>query len=516
MNSYQDKKTALYTGSQMRLLDEETIRDHFLSEDVLIERAARSVFEAVFSDFSKEERIGILIGPGNNGADGAAFARMLYLAGFDVRCKLLFPKEKYSDGLLRQLKILESYGYVAEDVSDADVGMVERDLLCCDILVDAVFGIGLKRPVEGRLSEIFEFLNREGKMRKIAMDIPSGLHTDTGEKLGTALKVDQTYTFSQMKRGLILSDSSVTGEVILMDAGIVSTKGSEVQNDPGILYTIFPGEDLFPERILGSHKGTYGKVLSVTGSSEIFGACYLASKSVFAGGAGMVRVITHERNRTPLEILLPEAMISFYEDSCDPSNDIPWCDVILAGCGLSLRDPAPDILDKLLDSGKPIVLDADALNILAERSDLQKKLKEYPSAVVLTPHMKEFAALTGLSVSKIVSDRLRLADQFAKEYNCILVLKDDRTYVTDGKAGHYLNIIGNPGMATAGSGDVLAGMIAAFLAYRGPGREDDFAMTVRAVYMHSAMGDLAAEESSMREMKASDILQMTMRRMESV
>lgn len=511
-STFDKYKTAVLTQRQMQTIDEETIKLHFMSEDTLIERAAESVYRAVFFDVAKEySEIVILAGPGNNGADGVALYRMLKLNGYRVRAFLLFGKEKCSVALKKQLDILDSY---AIDITvPRDAYEVLEDIGRADYLVDAVFGIGLKRDIEGIVKTVFEEVNNEKDIYRaqiIAMDIPSGLCTDTGRVLGCALKADKTYTFSYAKRGLYLGEGKTyAGEVITEECGIFFTKSSQIAQKDDIMYTLPSGLSLWPERINPASKFDYGKVLVIAGSNTVYGAAYFSVLSAFYAGAGMVRVVTHENNRLPFEKSVPQAMYTFYTDTCpDIHKEIEWADSIVIGPGLG-RGLSHDLVMQVLKFSKcTVIIDADALNVISSDEALKELFKSAEIKKVITPHKKEFSRLCGKSVSEIDENFTETADEFAKEYGCVTILKDAASYVTDGMTNHYVNIIGNDGMATAGSGDVLAGILGSFLAYNkcNPTKLRFFEAVCSAVYMHAKAGDAAMECIGRRPMTSDDIL----------
>ncbi len=262
---------------------------------------------------------------------------------------------------------------------------------------------------------------------------------------------------------------------------------------------------ILPPRPERSHKGTFGRVLCVCGSPEIFGAAYLAAFSSYRVGAGLVRVLTPEENRTPLATLLPEALITTYDaEHPDPhviADAAAWADVLVIGCGLGTAPEARGILSDLLRScDKPRVLDADALNLLSRNPSLMK----YTCGAILTPHALEMSRLTGKSVEEILQDPATTAYEFAKQHEAICVLKDHETVVSDGGALLYRNNTGNSGMATGGSGDVLAGILGGLLAQSKD--TPAFVTATLGVYLHGLSGDLKAKELGEHALMARDLI----------
>lgn len=502
-------KTAVLNAQEMKQLDFETTDIHKISEDVLIERAALCVYETVFYNVSKESEIVILVGPGNNGADGICLYRILKTKGYKAQAFLLFDEKKYSQGLLKQIEVAESYGFwpIRKAASD-----MQEELYYADYIVDAIFGIGLKREIEGDVYNLFCELNRkdsEYQAQRIAIDIPSGIHTDTGRVMGEALRCDMTVSFSYPKRGFFLGDAvDYTGRVVMNDVGIFLSKESALYGRDDIMYTLNSGLTLWPERKHNSDKTNYGKVLIIAGSEEIYGAAYLCAGACFASGAGMVKVVTHAAHKVTFEQTMPQAMFKFYaDDQIDLSRELSWADSIIIGPGLGISEMAESLLKQVLSaSGKRIVFDADAINLLARSPKLLEMFTRLEAVKAITPHFKEFSRISGMDYEEIAGNPVKYADEFAIKTGAVVVLKSPHTYVTNGKHDRYINSIGNPGMATAGCGDILAGVIGSFLALKDESVGSAFEAIVSGVYMHSKAGDEAMEHFGMRPLTADDIL----------
>lgn len=492
----------IVTCSKMKSLDRDTIQKIGVPSCVLMERAALKTVEEMKKHFRKplkEERVLIVCGSGNNGGDGIAIARLLHLNGIHCCIYPVGSPEHMTEDAKIQYQIASNY----------QVPFVHNPKWNeYTTIVDAIFGVGLARPVEGRYLEIIRNMNQSDAW-KVAVDIPSGVDGDTGCELGIAFRADLTVTFAYRKAGLCFYPGRMyAGRTIVADIGIYGAEQAEdcachlEQTDLRLL----------PERIVYGNKGTFGKVLVVAGSEGMCGAAFLCASAALAGGAGMVRIQTVEENRIPLQTLLPEAMVtcSFTEEANRKSLD--WCDVLVIGPGLGIsgksRERAWWFLKNASDARKPVILDADGLNLLAMHPEWRACLSE---RVTVTPHPGEMCRLTGKSIGQIQHRIADTAKDFSRETNAVCVLKDACTVIADKNGRIYLNLAGNPGMATAGSGDVLSGILAAvqcmFLnvseTIADPGLK-----AALGVYLHAECGDLAAEKIGTRGMKASDMIHM--------
>ncbi|MCM1112220.1 MAG: NAD(P)H-hydrate dehydratase [Muribaculum sp.] len=498
----------LVSAEEMRRYDSHTIDKIGIPGMVLMERAALTARDRVLAALRREEtqapdagaEVLVMAGMGNNGGDGLALARLLSDEGLPVTVWCVGDARKASEQWTWQKHILEHYQIRFCDTPDRERYAV---------LVDALFGVGLSRSVEGAYGEA---VSRFNALRgfKIALDIPSGICSDTGRVLGCAVQADATVTFGFAKRGLYLYPGRrYAGEIQVADIGIPES----VFGDGGPeLFCLDQMEDAarwLPGRAADGNKGTFGKVLFVAGSEGMAGAAVLGAKAACRSGAGMVKVVTDACNRTIVQSAVPEALYGTYEEVEESAR---WADVIVAGPGLGRSDAACACLETVFGrTDKPLLIDADGLNLLAERERLRNLLAESEREVVLTPHVGELSRLTGLSADELKEALWRHGKSLAGRFHAVVVAKDARTFVC--APGHpvCMNIHGNSGMATAGSGDVLAGMIAgiwAQLLRDGDGQRMDsgsrdvrppaFSTAFRAaclgVRLHAAAGDLAAAE----------------------
>ncbi|MCI8514743.1 MAG: NAD(P)H-hydrate dehydratase [Lachnospiraceae bacterium] len=464
----------------------------------LMERAALAVCRVVCERTDAYSRVLICCGMGNNGADGLATARMLFQRKTAVEVLLVGDPETCTEEFRTQYTIVKRLGIRVGTFSDYEEYIKKETY---DILVDAMFGIGLTRPLAGLYRDLIDRINQSDAF-VVSVDMPSGISADTGAILGGAVRADLTVTFGCEKLGLALYPGhDYAGEIRIEDIGLIR------REPEGLWAYTYGPEDLalLPVRPKRSHKGTFGRLLIAAGSVNMCGAAYLAAKAAYRSGVGLVRILTPEANRAVLQERLPEAVLSSYEpgefsaaglqELCD------WADAMVIGPGLGKGSHVRVLVNYLLQYGRvPVVLDADALNLIARYPDMTALLSE---RVIVTPHLGEMAGLTGRSIVDIQGTLPESAITYSQTTKAVCVLKDARTVVSDGREEFYLNTSGNDGMATAGSGDVLAGILGALLAARMPPYE----AAVLGVYLHGLAGDAAAEEVGTYALMAEDILQ---------
>ncbi|MCF0127477.1 MAG: NAD(P)H-hydrate dehydratase [Pseudobutyrivibrio sp.] len=482
----------ILTAAQMKAADENTIKKHGMSAMVLMETAARACVKHIGAG-----SVAVVCGTGNNGADGVAVARLLKLRGQQVTVFVCGDENRYTQELRQQIEIAKSYGV---EFVDELRKLPEKT----DTVVDAIFGIGLSRQVSGSQADAIDWINeREGAL-VISVDMPSGFSADTGALLGYGVKAAKTVTFSYLKAGQLLGQCKTcgTGELILEEVGIFAEGMSRES-----LRCFEAGDlpQLLPKRPKDANKGSCGKLLVLAGSKDIYGACYLCAKAAMVTGAGLVKVYTHNNNTTVLKDRLPEAITVGY-DSFDDEEEpklkemLKWADTVLAGPGISCSDEAAAQVKLILENFEgTVIADADALNICAKNSDWIKKSR---AKLIITPHMLEMSRLSGLTVDELKADMLTAAKDFSKANGCITVLKNHCTVITTPAGDDFINVTGNEGMATAGSGDVLAGIIAGLA---GQGLLPEIGAPLGA-YIHGEAGFTAAMKTGVRGMLASDII----------
>ena len=466
----------------------------------------------------KQVRVLCVCGKGNNGADGLAAARQLSQAGFNTDVYEVGKDGAGTREYELQKNILKNL-----HVSFVDLGQDNIVRFCeYDFIIDAVFGIGLSRDAKGLFAEVIGKINAAGEAGTtvVSVDIPSGISAGDGRVCGAAVRADYTVTFGFNKLGMALYPGrEYAGRVTVADIGFAVRSEDGGFKEPGVIERIvgrhsvraFEKRDLrkIPKRSGDANKGGCGKVLIAAGSESMGGAACLSAEASYRTGCGLVRVFTHENNRIPLLSLVPEAIPLTYkrepgeEELAKLKESCLWADCIVAGPGLSVTDSGRKILQTILSSGAkaPLVIDADALNILSESADASQRLAGYTGKIILTPHVGEMARLTGKSISEIKSRSVSCASEYAKKTGAVCVLKDAATVVSDGSSS-FVNMSGNCGMATAGSGDVLTGVIAGLVC---AGFDDVFTAAAAAVYVHGLAGDICRERLGEYSMKAWDL-----------
>lgn len=475
----------LYTGQDARKIDEHATAVVGMSSLVLMERAAMTVAKILMERESRDCRFLAVCGTGNNGGDGVATARILHEMGYKAAVTIVGYPDKMSDETRKQTEIA-----VGSHVPVIPMSAVRDHQF--DVILDALFGIGLSRDVSDVYEQMIEDINASDAVI-YSLDIPSGIHAGSGAVLGTAVRARTTITFGVNKLGLILHPGlEYAGEVIIADIGF---PGESIRAIRSPYYHYEPADirALLPFRKVRSHKGDFGHVLVVAGSDTMSGAAYLAAKAAYASGAGLVRVVSSKCNRDVLLGALPEILFSELDEL---EEVMDWADAIVIGPGLGLDPPAEEAVRYVtMNSPVPTVIDGDGLRLCRHVTTTLS------DNFVLTPHAKELSYLTGRSVEDLLKDPVSSAFDTATDYHAILVEKDARTIVSDG-TDCYINVSGNSGMATGGSGDVLAGMIGGLL---GQGM-DTFEAAKLAVYIHGLAGNLAAEKKSMYSVMASDLI----------
>lgn len=481
----------LPTGEQMRRADLYTIEEIGVPSMVLMERAALEVVRCMEEEQLDFRKVLVICGSGNNGGDGYAIARLLHLKGHDVTIFFAGNSQKRSEENAQQAKIAAHY----EIPVITNLGTEEYS-----VIIDALFGTGLKREVTGHYREVLCSVNQMAG-KKVAVDLPSGIHDTTGARMGIAFCADLTVAIAFPKRGLFLQEGNVcAGKILTGDIGISSEIFSE-----GTVTFGYEKQDLFlgfPKRKKNSHKGSYGKVLMIAGSKGMSGAAYLSAKAAYAVGAGLVQIYTHEENRVILQQLLPEAIITTYDtfDSEQLEKLIQWADLIGIGCGLGKSDTAERVMQYTLKRALvPCVVDADGINILSKHMEW---IEETNALIVLTPHMKEMSRMLQCSVKELIEQRMEKLHAFVERYKVVCVLKDARTLVAKEHQNTYLNLSGNAAMAKAGSGDVLAGVIVGILAQQC----EPYTSACLGVFLHGLAGDMARDKKGAYSVLASDLV----------
>lgn len=496
-------------SAEMRAIDRHAIEIVGVPAAILMENAGRAVFSAIQSSFPPlaGKTVSVLCGKGNNGGDGFVIARALSGAGVQTRVWSVSTPRTLKGEARLHCNLFTRTGGRTRLLMPSSRARFARDMAESDIFVDALFGTGLNAPIAGFLARVIDSVNASGTP-VVSVDVPSGINADTGAVLGTAVRAAITVTFGHMKAGLVLPPGSVhAGRVVVADIGLPEVSTKRV-GPRGSALSEPEAAALLPARPTDGHKGTFGRVLLVAGSTGRTGAAVLASLGALRGGAGLVTIAHPAALRDVFEQKTLEAMTLPVGRDGDAFLNISAVESIRAGSagadaaaigpGIGLAAGTAEAVSAIVrDVACPLVLDADALTLLAGKEALVRRRR---GITVMTPHPGEMARLIGGRVEQVQSDRVSAAREAAARYGAVVVLKGagSVTALPDGR--YWINRTGNPGMATGGTGDVLTGLIAALLA-GGGGAESAVPL---AVYVHGLAGDLAAEARGTTGMIASD------------
>ncbi len=495
-------------ASEMAYADENTIKLTGIPSLVLMENAGRTASEIILERYFDTQNFVVVAGSGNNGGDGLVIARYLLRYGKNVKVFVLSDsREKLSEDNLRNLEIFESFGGEVLFINKKNIGKIRNPLKEADVVVDAIFGTGFKPPVKGFREKVIQIINRYGK-NIVAVDIPSGLSTDTGKIEGVHTKADITVTFAYPKPAHILYPAcELCGEVVVIDISIDESYIKEIHR-----YLLTPEIIKLPERKKNSHKYVYGHLLVVGGSVGKTGAVMMASRSASASGSGLVTAVVPESLNPVFENRLIEEMTIPVDDKdgfFGKKAPVQIKDIIkngkftsvVVGMGMSTGENCMAVVEQLLKIKMPLVIDADGINNLVLIDNFKEKLKRRNYPTVLTPHIGEMSRLTGLKTKDILENMEDTAVSLSIETDSYIVLKGSRTVITTPEGRVYYSIKGNEGMATAGTGDILSGIIGT-LVYR-LGVEEG---VKTAVYLHGFSGDLAVRETGVESLRATDLI----------
>ncbi len=496
----------------MRELDRLTIQKYRVPSLTLMERAGEAVAQALLDRFGKIAKGGVLVvsGKGNNGGDGLVVARHLKKKRIPCEVVLLGCKEELSPDAAENLRAyLKVKGKVFEDGGNSLALLGER-LKGKKLVVDAILGTGLREDVRGLYAESITMINTSG-LPVVAVDVPSGLDSDSGKPLGTAIKAEMTVALGCPKLGEVIHPGlSYVGALVVADIGIHPDAIKEVRPRTGLLEDEEIGW-LVPEREPDSHKGSYGHLLVMAGSRGKTGAAILACRAAMRVGAGLVTLAAARSLNDIFAGALVEVMTEPLKDNAgeelEPLSDQEWRrlldkkSALLFGPGIGVKDSTRSALWWLLRNLEiPCVIDADGLNLLAGRVERLSGAKSPP---VLTPHPGEMARLIGADAAAVNRDRVGVARSFAQEHRCYVVLKGARTVIATPSGQVFINSTGNAGMASGGMGDVLAGILAGLLA-QGFTVEDALKL---GVFLHGFVGDQVAAAKGQMGLIATDVIE---------
>ena len=483
-------------ADQIRSWDQYTIGHEPIASIDLMERAATKCFDWLDDNGWFVHSFAVFCGKGNNGGDGLAIARMLANRGCKVSVYILEFGHKGTEDFQTNLAKLHQYPSVdIHFIQDENFHSLAKET----VVIDALFGSGLTRPSDGITSSLIDHINKSG-CTIIAIDVPSGMSVDQSSKGNKIIKANYTLSFQCYKLAFLMAENaSFIGEVVILDIGLmpeflVSLDTSFESVDKPIIRSIYKARNRF------AHKGNFGHAMIIAGSYGKIGAAVLAAKACLRSGVGLLTCFIPKCGYEILQTSISEAMVMTDANSSiitKVDDDVLKYDSIGIGPGLGTASETRAAIKELISIyKKPVVIDADALNGLS----METKLPSLPPGSVLTPHPKEFERLFGESKSDF--ERIEKALQCARSLNCSIVLKGHHTFIATASGKGYFNNTGNAGMATAGSGDVLTGMITGLLA-QGYSSEE---ASILAVYLHGAAGDIAANDYSKEAMIAGDII----------
>jgi len=484
----------IFTAEQIRKCDEFTISDEPVSSLQLMERAAQTCVNWIYENCKNHRNFTIFCGSGNNGGDGFAIAKMLYLKGFDVDV-FVDPKAKYSsDANVNFKELKEVSGVLIKSFKDAEHYRFDSRT----VIIDALFGTGLSRELEGDYKVLVESLNSKKNIR-ISVDIPSGLFADViSDENSTIFKADYTLSFQFWKKSFLHPETGkYTGKVIVLDIDLSDEYISNTETPDFVIDDKFV-EGIFKRRNEFSHKGTYGKATIAAGSHGKVGAAVLATKSALKTGTGLTFTLAPKCGYEILQTSCPEAMFIEGGEKYIDQFDIDETSFYGIGPGLGTDSETEKSLLKFLKQySKPLLLDADALNIISKD---EKNLQLIPKKSIITPHPKEFERLFGSTKNSF--ERLELARKKSSELQIYIILKDHHTQVITPEGNVFYNITGNSGLAKGGSGDILTGILTSFLA-QGYSEENT---AIFGVWFHGKSAELASEKYSKEAMLPTDVI----------
>jgi len=483
----------IVTAAQMKSAEENAV-NRGISLRVLAENAAVACCNYITKKLGDihGKTFTVLCGKGMNGGDGMLISRFLRSAGAEVLCVLVeLPKNELALEIHSELAPM-----VVSTVYEEHKDAVKYTLKNTHVIIDCVYGFGFTGELDGKIADLFAFINEECKALKISVDLPSGVDATTGLCAEHAFNPDITLILGAYKKGLLSHPAfDLAGESVVLDIGLSPNDFTEyeaIRTDKSIV-------KYRPQRAASSHKGSHGRVFNIAGSERYIGAALLSTKAAVKTGAGLVTLCAPERVITTIASAIPEAVFA-HCDLKSISNELKSADAVCVGCGLGNSQETRKITEFVVKNAScPIILDADGINSISDNINVIDGNKP----MILTPHPGEFSRLTGLSVAEIQSNRIDTARLFAKESGAVVVLKGVNTVIASPNGEICVNSTGNAGLAKAGSGDVLSGIIAALAA----GGVTAFRAAVLGVYLHGLAADRLAETMPLSRITASDVIE---------
>jgi hydroxyethylthiazole kinase-like uncharacterized protein yjeF len=502
----------ILNAAQMRDADRHTIEEIGIPSLVLMENAGRQVVAAIEAAFESrlDGRVAVLCGRGNNGGDGFVVARTLLQRGIDASVFVIGSLTDVRGDARTNLDILGRLGVTVVEVNDEQAWELHfSEIARCSLIVDAIFGTGLRSPVAGMMETVIADVNAS-EIPVVSVDLPSGMSADTPHLVGDCVDASLTVTLAAPKLPLVLPPGEAyAGDVVIADIGIPHEVIESLDGPHVELLTPEQLRGLVAPRAADSHKGDFGRVTVAAGSTGKTGAAYLAAMGALRSGAGLVTVATPKACLRTIASMGPTYMtVDLLDD--DAGMVVPGAvdrvlelthDVVACGPGLGRSPGVAEFVRALIDRATcPLVLDADAITVLAD--DPGRLTGSEERDVIITPHPGEMARLIGASIADVQANRIDVATEFATTHRVYVVLKGHRTVIATPEGRVFINPTGNPGMATGGTGDVLTGMIAAWLAQL----LDAEAACRLGVFLHGAAGDLAEARDGQAAMMATDLL----------
>ena len=491
-----------YSAAAVRALEGALMASEGIDSNALMERAGAAAYARARRAFPEARQWIVLAGAGNNAGDGFVMARLAKQEGLDVSVMLLSPGNRPRGDAAVQFEAARQSGVPLGPLVRAELGE-------CGLIVDAMLGIGLDRPLEGTYLEAVQAVN-DGNVPAVAVDIPTGIHADTGARMGAAVRSALTVTFVAEKCGLFLGDApDYAGQRALEPLGrIAPHRVAEIETGLAQkpMLRVFTAETLramLPARRRADHKGRFGHVLVVAGGPGMGGAARLAGEGALRAGAGLVSVATHPEHSADLLSGRPELMVRGVRNAEDLAPMLERATVLAAGCGLGQDAWARELFDAAMNSELPRVVDADGLALLAARGSPAGGSGNAAPCIV-TPHPGEAGRMLDRSSAEIQADRLDAVGALRRSYGAVALLKGAHTLVSGSDKPPWVIDAGNPGMATAGMGDVLTGLLAGLWAQFPRAEPEDLA--AMAAFVHAGAGDRAAQ-GGQRGMIAGDLLE---------
>ncbi len=493
--------------ADMVTMEKAAVEKYGADFDNLMESAGAAIADRLMARFTSPAAVTVLCGRGNNGGDGLVCARYLARGGWKVHVVLIGAGNELKDLPLRNYaKAVRNNVTVTELGNENMWKEIHSGILDVPVVIDALCGIGLKGNVRGLTAVMIRDLEQSPAFI-VSADIPSGLDSDSGKPLGAAIRADMTVTMGLPKPGLVRSPGNDhAGQLVIADVGFPA----EAVRSSKQVAQFVTGKDIhLAARHFGAHKGTSGRVLAIAGSRLYSGACSLVCKGALRAGAGLVHAAGPEKvignwRDVPPEVILHGMAEKSGRLAVEASDDIlrlaKEAGAVVIGPGLGVSDQTAAITRRLLEAGlpEPVIMDADALVILARNRTI---LKAHKANLVLTPHVGEMAVLMDISVKNVLEDTWAVARQAAERFNAVVLLKGPNTVIASPSGALYVNSTGNPGMATGGMGDVLAGATGALCA----GGMSALDAACAGAYIHGAAGDLAKEKIGPRGFTASEV-----------